>query len=97
MSKEKIAEKLGWKTIVYEDHLDGDEIWWVSPNGTEYGDLPNWENSLDAQARDIWPYCKIKGYRMDIVKAIQAALFEDKDLAQACWQAICEVFGVESE
>jgi len=104
MSKEKIAEKLGW-----EPEVRGWRVKDGVCKGTDlrYLELPDWENSLDAQARDIWPFLHNELGLTNItllytyydtvplckMKAVcyPLQLHKGETLAQACWKAICEV------
>jgi len=94
MSKEQeqVAEKLGYA-------FDGRG--WRYPNNSDVRtedncricyspDLPDWPNSLDLQARDIWPRIGFMNQHK-IMIALDNALVQNEDMAPACWKVICEV------
>ncbi len=109
MIKEEIAGKLGWEVHSKEVEREAGFLLvdlWLSPNKHWYDSLPDWENSLDAQARDIWPHlndelgmnyirmyytlgtprCRLR------MTANPINTHTGMTLAQACWEAIKEVF-----
>jgi len=97
MTKGQVAHKLGWKQVWVEDmDRHGVQVW-RPPYPTEmpWGmRLPDWENSLDAQVRDIWPHI----YKNDmdyIIDEMRDALSHGENPAQACWKAVREVMGVK--
>jgi len=92
MTKEQIAEKLGWKQVGI-----GGMKFWKEHEGESFchADLPDWENSLDAIFRDIVPCLTINqvDYILDSMrKNVSHITKKTKYLpTQACWNAICEV------
>jgi len=93
MSKEAVAEKLGWKN---DNVLAGTKSpyahlpMWLTTDGRRLTSLPDWPNSLDKQARDIWPRIGFEN-QQKIMIALDNALVQNEDIAQACWKVIEEV------
>ncbi len=52
MTKQEIAEKLGW---ISPNYMKTGCIGWLDPNGKPRN-VPDWENDLNQQEKDIWPW-----------------------------------------